>query len=69
MAISGGTTFAGNFTLVSTGSPTNALAIADWYTTINFGASAAAPADLIIQGGTLNLQNGLNGTTGLIFYV
>ena len=57
------TTFAGNFTLVSTGTPsTNTLVMSNWGNNfnINFGASAAAPADLIIQGGTLNLNDNVN---------
>ena len=59
MSIQNYATFAGNFTLVSTGSPSsNSLLLCDWgQPTVTFGTSANAPADLIIQGGTLNLDN------------
>jgi hypothetical protein len=64
LALSTNTVFAGNFTLQSTGaSGTNALVLSTSTNTVSFGASAAAPADLLIQAGTLVLNNSVNAGT------
>ena len=63
LALTSNTTFAGNFTLVSTGSTsTNELILTNSNPIVSFGSSATAPADLVIQGGTLNLNNSNTGS-------